>query len=532
MTRTPDIEGIEDFSISTDRELTEFFVGRESELDFIARRVGRVARRHSAGAEAPAEGCTILITGVPGAGKTSLMTLLRRKWKNPDGPGPIGVAVDLSDLSDSETLALAVRRSVSDGVGPALADYLRSFSIGALGVSAGVEFAGGEASFSDVGRPVALFIDEIQSIPGRPDAPEALLLQSLHLGTHGAPVVPVLAGLAHATDVLEEAGLSRLSDGSVLPLGALSREEACRSAELFLDAFDVAGDRTGWPEAVARWSDGWPMHVHNSLRALAGGLAACGGHLDRVDRAEVKMRAARSRTRYYGQRTAGILEEHPELLGRIMESIPPFGMRKAGILQLIRSRLGEAEGEFPAAGELFRSMLSKGLIQGGLDGRVVCPIPSMRSWCAAGGGSDLHQAAMEGDAGAVLTMLQQGTDPDARDVRGRTPLHIAAEENWPEVAKVLLAGGADRDAADLRGRRPLAPPGRAAKPSGCWPIRCLPDRETMPSDVGFREDRRKRIRHRSTGGSGKRTCVSSCSYNFHLFNEGAVLALVRTRRVT
>ena len=451
---TPNIAGLSRFARSTDRKLTDFFVGRELELGFIRNRVADVAQNHKSGDRKPSAGSTVLITGAPGAGKTSVMDFLLNRWSDAEGSGPIGIAVDLSDISDSETLALAVRRSVSGGVGPALANYLRSFSIGALGVSAGVEFAGGEASFSDVGRPVALFIDEIQSIPGRPDAPEALLLQSLHLGTHGAPVVPVLAGLAHATDVLEEAGLSRLSDGSVLPLGALSREEACRSAELFLDAFDVAGDRTGWPEAVARWSDGWPMHVHNSLRALAGGLAACGGHLDRVDRAEVKMRAARSRTRYYGQRTAGILEEHPELLGRIMESIPPFGMRKAGILQLIRSRLGEAEGEFPAAGELFRSMLSKGLIQGGLDGRVVCPIPSMRSWCAAGGGSDLHQAAMEGDAGAVLTMLQHGMDPDARDVRGRTPLHIAAEENWPEVAKVLLDAGADRDAADLLGRTP------------------------------------------------------------------------------
>ena len=266
--------------------------------------------------------------------------------------------------------------------------------------------------------------------------------------------MPVLAGLAHAKDVLEEAGLSRLSDGSVLPLGALSREEACHSAELFLDAFDVAGDRTGWPEAVARWSDGWPMHLHNSLRALAAGLAACGGHLGRVDRAEVKMRAARSRARYYGQRTAGILEERPDLLAEIMDGIPPFGMTKAGILKLVRSRLGEAEGEFPDAGELFSRMLSKGLIQQTLGEEFVCPIPSMRSWCTARAGGRLHRLAMEGDARVVWETLRHGVDPDAKDVRGRTPLHIAAEENWPGVAKVLLDAGAELGAADLLGRKP------------------------------------------------------------------------------
>ena len=450
----PDIAGLGRFARSTDRKLTDFFVGRERELSSIRSRIADVTQHHKSGDRKPSAGSTILVTGVPGAGKTSLMDYLLRRWSDTKGTGPIGIAVDLKDLSDSDALAQAIRRSISDGVGQALADYLRSFSIGALGFSAGVQFAGGEASFSDVGRPVALFIDEIQSIPGRPDAPEALLLQSLHLGTHGAPIVPVLAGLAHAKDVLEEAGLSRLSDGSVLPLGALSREEACHSAELFLDAFDVAGDRTGWPEAVARWSDGWPMHLHNSLRALAAGLAACGGHLGRVDRAEVKMRAARSRARYYGQRTAGILEDRPDLLGSITEGIPPFGMTKAGMLQVVRSRLGEAEGEFPDAGDVFSRMLSKGLIQQTLGEEFVCPIPSMRSWCAARPGGRLHRLALEGDAGGVREALRYGMGPNARDVRGRTPLHIAAEENWPEVAKVLLDAGADLDAADLQGRTP------------------------------------------------------------------------------
>ena len=450
----PDIAGLGRFARSTDRKLTDFFVGRERELSSIRSRIADVTQHHKSGDRKPSAGSTILVTGVPGAGKTSLMDYLLRRWSDTKGTGPIGIAVDLKDLSDSDALAQAIRRSISDGVGPALADYLRSFSIGALGVSAGVEFAGGEASFSDVGRPVALFIDEIQSIPGRPDAPEALLLQSLHLGTHGAPIVPVLAGLAHAGDVLGKAGLSRLSDGSILPLGALSREEACRSAELFLDAFDVAGDRTGWPETIARWSEGWPMHVHNSLRALAGGLAACGGHLDRVDRAEVKMRVARSRARYYGQRTVEILEEQPGLLGRIIDSIPPFGLTKAEILRFIRSRDGEAEGEFPDAGDLFSRMLSNGLIQKTLDEEYVCPIPSLRSWCAARAGGRLHRLSMEGDARGVREMLRHGMGPNARDVRGRTPLHIAAEENWPEVAKVLLDAGADLDASDLRGRTP------------------------------------------------------------------------------
>ena len=41
--------------------------------------------------------------------------------------------------------------------------------------------------------------------------------------------------------------MSRIDFKSTLPLAALSREEACRSAELFLEAFNVAGDRNDWP---------------------------------------------------------------------------------------------------------------------------------------------------------------------------------------------------------------------------------------------------------------------------------------------
>ena len=458
MTSTPEIAGLEDFSSSTDRELTDFFVGRKSELHFIACRVDRIAERHRSGTLDPAVGSTVLVTGVPGAGKTSLVTLLRRRWRDPGGSGPIGVAVDLSDLSDAEALALAVRKSVSGGVGPVLADYLRLFSIGALGFSAGIDLAGRNTGFEEIGRPVALFIDEIQNIPDDCNSNEARLLRKLHLGTHGAPIIPVLAGLAHAKDVLEDALLSRISDGSILQLGTLSREEACRSAELFLESFNVAGDRTGWPETVARWSDGWPMHVHNSLRALAASLAACGGDLDRVDRFEVKTQAAQSRARYYRQRTAGILTRHPGRLGSIMDGIPPFGMQEHAILQLIEDRLGfdpEPGRPAPVSAEgLFRRMQSKGLIQGSLDGSVVCPIPSMQSWCATGGGNELHQAAMEGDASRVRGMLRHGIAPDARDVRGRTPLHIAAEENWPGVAKVLLDAGADLVATDHQGRTP------------------------------------------------------------------------------
>ena len=85
----------------------------------------------------------------------------------------------------------------------------------------------------DPARPVVLFIDEIQSLPASMDAPEVRALRNLHLGTHGAPVLAVLAGLAHAKDVLADVGILYPGSRSVLPLGPLSPDEAAESARRF-----------------------------------------------------------------------------------------------------------------------------------------------------------------------------------------------------------------------------------------------------------------------------------------------------------
>ena len=454
MTVAPDIAGLEDFAISRDRELTDFFVGRKSELDFIKRQVDRVARRRTAGVKTPSVGSTILITGVPGAGKSSLMAWLRREWSKPKGFDPIGVEVGLSELESPESFATAVLRRLPGSAGNWLARHLTSFNLMVFPVDAGAGLRESGAGVSEIKRPVVLFIDEIQNISDDRTSNEVRLLTNLHLGTGGGPIIPVLAGLAHARDVLDDAGLSRISEDAILPLGVLSREEACESAELFLEAFRVAGDRTNWPQTVARWSDGWPMHVHNTLRAMADELARCGGDLDQMDRTTVKMRAAISRTNYYRQRTAGALESHPMLLGKVMEGIGRFGLTKPEVLELIREQAGSSLTVSEDAEGIFRAMLAKGLIQATEEHEYVCPIPSMRSWCAAFAGNRLHRLAMRGDSETAKELLEHGMDPSHLDVRGRTPLHIACEENWPEFAKALLGAGADPMITDGSGRTP------------------------------------------------------------------------------
>lgn len=72
----------------------------------------------------------------------------------------------------------------------------------------------------------------------------------------------------------------------------------------------------------------------------------------------------------------------------------------------------------------------------------------------------------EAAADAVLTLLANGADPNARDMHGATPLHHAARASDPALSAALIDAGAALDAIDEHGWSPLA----IACASGNWRI--------------------------------------------------------------
>jgi ankyrin repeat protein len=71
------------------------------------------------------------------------------------------------------------------------------------------------------------------------------------------------------------------------------------------------------------------------------------------------------------------------------------------------------------------------------------------------GRTNLHKAALVGDAERVKELLKKGANPNIKNEKGRTPLHAAAYKGHVEVARLLLEHGADPNTQDKDGNTPL-----------------------------------------------------------------------------
>ncbi|MDE0442776.1 MAG: ATP-binding protein [Gammaproteobacteria bacterium] len=382
------------------------FAGRQREIDLAIRQL-------EAWQPGTTPGRTVVAQGAPGAGKTALLGEIARRlperlpnaeaiymptpWIDDNVPNVLeelavkmaGVPADaLRTTKGSETAAgvkavATARRAESRSVSPPTLQTWRAFS----------------REFERVApqmNPTLLLIDEIQRI-GEGEATRDLLY-NLHDQTT-FPVVLVCGGLSTSAARLGEAGLSRLDEGSILRIDALTAGEAQRSLEesLGIMADDVVGGIAGhpdrWARALAPPTQGWPQHVTCHFRAAAEALLAS----DRLAFDDANLRDALARAednmRHYYDRRLEASRTQTMVVYAVHEAINARTTRRTdamAVVDAVRPLLGRHDAEdhdatFRRAGECINQMLYAGVVAYATNvttSPLSIPIPSMAAHIA------------------------------------------------------------------------------------------------------------------------------------------------------
>ena len=284
------------------------FAGRKDELALLNRGLERLLQT------ADPAGGIVLVTGLPGAGKTQLA----RKFAEDASerhPGVASCFVGTSVLESPVDLLLDMARplgttdaarkaadvdSRQTGSGLGITrSFSRSRTVEHIRHTSSLETllrASADAGMWQRCAALVLVVDELQTVS--PAGMKALRV--LHEGHHGCPIYLLGVGLQHTPFVLANPGgrdaISRPNEP--IRLGCLSDAEAVEAVAqgLAKQGHDVPANNA---EALAQASQGFPQHVHGYL---AGALEAIAAHGNLRDAAALKMALAaghRHRDAYY-----------------------------------------------------------------------------------------------------------------------------------------------------------------------------------------------------------------------------------------
>ena len=309
-----------------DRTTPVVFAGREPEFKLLDEAVDAVRHGES--------GRTVVIQGVPGAGKTALLgeyAIRLLSGRHMAGRPIVPVSLRPNDFDDPP---MAVLEEVDR--------QFREFEAtgrwgGPINRIVGAAAIAGNAVFSAVTKrnfsefkasarapnslPVALdeyvsfrfdrrdstillMVDEAQNLNDTPQVRRHL--DALHGGVHGRlQVLLACFGLVNTIDRLRELGLSRLASGHSRSIGTLSRGEAKRTVNGTLaTAFDEV-QRPRWIDRAATVildeSSDFPQHLTNGCRALAE-IVLDEGIGDSPPVEQLRARCRERRREYYNAR--------------------------------------------------------------------------------------------------------------------------------------------------------------------------------------------------------------------------------------
>lgn len=269
----------------TSRDEPYHFAGRREELATLHGRLDKVIEAGES------LGGVALVTGVPGIGKTQLGRQFAKEAQLRGDAAVKCLAISTGLLIDDLSLFMAIGRAMeaeADFRRAAETDTRTTAAGGGVGIVKGnltkehVRHTGPFGSLllatsaSAAWRDGALIltVDELQGV--RPAG--MAVLEELHLGLHGCPILLVGIGLQNTLRVLESGdsrgGLSR--PATHLRLGTLAiddAEEAITGAMRALGGDIPAAGAT----ALARLSQGFPQHIHGYIKGACAAYDKHGG---------------------------------------------------------------------------------------------------------------------------------------------------------------------------------------------------------------------------------------------------------------
>ena len=245
-----------------------YFAGRKAELAQLHESLAYLLETNDP------TGGVVLVTGVPGVGKTQL----GRKFAEQAVERHEGVKrfhIGTSALKSPTSLVLELGAVLnSDEAAREAADMDTRRNGGCFETSL---MATRRTGMWKNCKALVLIVDELQTIA--PVGMEALRV--LHEGNHGCPILLVGIGLQHTRDVLAspEHGKEAISRPiAPITLGCLSNDEAVQAIALGLEKRGhVVPEESA--QALAQASYGFPQHIHGYLAGAEMAIRKH-GHLD------------------------------------------------------------------------------------------------------------------------------------------------------------------------------------------------------------------------------------------------------------
>ncbi len=204
------------------------------------------------------------------------------------------------------------------------------------------------------------------------------LLNQIHNGNLGKPVILLAGGLGMTFKALEALGISRIAKKCKFNMGPLEEGVARGVIQDWIKEEGKAqGDTTAWVDAIAKETCRWPQHIIAYTEPAADHLKEKGRKMTGAGLATVLEQGRENRREYYEGRMAEFVSEERTSFAQIISSVPQDRpLKKTEILAHLAKEYGEEK-----AKDLFFRSVQKGVFY--YSAKVVdysVPIPSMRDW--------------------------------------------------------------------------------------------------------------------------------------------------------